>query len=156
MVMAWGASQPAAGQRATETNAPRVTTVPVNGRRDAPVDLTGYWVSVVTEDWKWRMVTPLKGDYSSVPLNEAGRRLADQWEPSKADDCAQYGVGGLMRIPGRLHITWEGDQTLRIDTDAGTQTRRLHFDPAAKPAGARTLQGFSKAEWKGVAGDGPC
>ncbi|MBV9746178.1 MAG: hypothetical protein JO099_20655, partial [Acidobacteriia bacterium] len=24
----------------------------------APVDFTGYWVSVVSEDWRWRMVTP--------------------------------------------------------------------------------------------------
>mgnify|MGYP003342381936 CR=1 FL=1 len=27
-------------------------------RSSAPVDLTGYWVSVVTEDWAWRMRTP--------------------------------------------------------------------------------------------------
>ena len=42
-----------------------------------------------------------------------------------------------MRVPGRLHITWADDNTLRIDTDAGTQTRLLHFDakPAVKPAG---------------------
>ena len=166
MAMAWPAVPPAAGQqpaatpaprRATDTSAPRTTnSAPISGRQDAPVDLTGYWVSVVTEDWQWRMVTPLKGDYSSVPLNDAGRRAADTWDPAKADDCAQYGVGGLMRVPGRLHITWEGDQTIRIDTDAGTQTRRLQFDPAARPPAARTLQGFSKAEWKGVAGDGPC
>jgi hypothetical protein len=32
----------------------------------APIDLTGYWVSVVTEDWRWRMVTPPKGDYESI------------------------------------------------------------------------------------------
>ena len=40
----------------------------------APEDLTGYWVSVVTEDWRFRMVTPAKGDFASVPLNGPGRR----------------------------------------------------------------------------------
>jgi hypothetical protein len=145
-------------QRATDTSVARPTaTAPVNGRTDAPVDLTGYWVSVVTEDWQWRMMTPLKGDYSSVPLNDAGRRVADTWDSSKENACEEYGVGGVMRIPGRLHITWEDDQTLKIETDAGTQTRRLQFDPAARPPSTRTLQGFSKAEWKsGVAADGPC
>ena len=36
----------------------------------------------------------------------------------------------MMRLPGRLHITWENDNTLHIDTDTGTQTRRFHFDAA--------------------------
>ena len=31
-------------------------------RAGAPIDLTGYWVSIVTADWRWRMVTPAKGD----------------------------------------------------------------------------------------------
>src|SRR5215471_6108028 len=97
-----------AAQRATDTSVSRpASSAPVNGRNDAPVDLTGHWVSVVTEDWQWRMMTPLKGDYSSVPLNEAGRRVADTWDPSKENACEEYGVGGVMRIPGRLHITWE-------------------------------------------------
>jgi len=157
--LAAGQQQPAAPQprRETDTRALRAPeTPPVTGRAAAVVDLTGYWVSVVTEDWQWRMVTPLKGDYSSVPLNDAGRRVADAWDPSKANACEAYGVGGLMRMPERLHITWENDQVLKIETDAGQQTRRLQFDPAARPPAARTLQGFSKAEWKGVAEDGPC
>src|SRR5438034_1309230 len=45
----------------------------------APFDLTGYWVSVVTEDWRWRMVTPAKGDSTSVPLNPEGRRVTEMW-----------------------------------------------------------------------------
>ena len=56
---------------------------PPTARAAAPVDLTGYWVSVVTEDWRFRMVTPPKGDYASVPLNAEGRRVADTWDPSK-------------------------------------------------------------------------
>src|ERR1043166_8577905 len=89
----------------------------------APIDLTGYWVSIVNEDWRWRMVTPPKGDYASVPLNPAGTKVADTWDPSKDGSCLAYGAAGLMRIPTRLHITWEGESTVKIETDAGQQTR---------------------------------
>src|SRR5688572_5118693 len=112
----------------------------------APIDMTGYWVSVVNEDWRWRMVTPPKGDYASVPINDAARKVADTWDVSKDGSCQAYGVGGLSRIPGRLHITWESDNVLKIDTDAGTQTRRLMFTKSAP--GARSLQGHSIAEWE--------
>lgn len=115
----------------------------------APVDLTGYWVSVVTEDWRYRMVMPRQGDYDSVPLNAEGRRVADTWRPDQADRCEAYGAGAGMRAPGRLHITWEDAGTLRIDADAGGQTRRIHLDPAARPASSPSWQGFSLATWDG-------
>ena len=118
----------------------------------APVDFTGYWVSVVTEDWRWRMVTPARGDFSGVPLNPAGRKIGQAWDPAKdeadGNQCRAYGAAGLMRMPGRLHITWEDDNTLRVDTDQGTQTRLLHF--AGKPAAGLTpsWQGYSSAQWE--------
>ena len=123
----------------------------------APEDLTGYWVSLVTEDWIYRMITPAKGDYESVPLNAEGKRVADNWDPSKdeadGNSCKAYGAAAVMRVPGRLHITWENDSTLRIDTDAGTQTRLLHFGGQPPPAGEPQWQGYSSAEWQ-VFGDG--
>jgi hypothetical protein len=125
------------------------------GRAAAPVDLTGYWVSVVTEDWRYRMVTPPKGDYQSVPLNAEGRRVADTWDPSKDGACEAYGAAGVMRMPGRIHITWQDDSTLKIETDAGQQTRLLHFGTPPPPGGQRTLQGYSVAEWGRVGGAGP-
>jgi hypothetical protein len=120
----------------------------------APVDLTGYWVSVVTEDWRFRMVTPPKGDYQSVPINAEGRRVADTWDPSKDGACEAYGAAGLMRMPGRLHITWEDDNTLKIETDAGQQTRLLHFGGSPPSGAQRTLQGYSVAEWGRGGGPG--
>lgn len=129
---------------------------PVTGRSQAPVDLTGYWTAVVTEDWRWRMVTPPRGDYASVPLNDAGRRVADSWD---GDDktCKPYGAAGVMRMPLRLHITWEDDNTLRIDTDHAQQTRRFHFGDSAGSASESasmkpSLQGHSVASWKGNPG----
>jgi hypothetical protein len=124
------------------------------GRAGAPVDLTGTWVSVVTEDWQWRMRTPPKGDTTSVPLNVEGRRVANTWDPSMDGRCEAYGVGGLMRMPARLKISWQDDSTLKIESDAGQQTRLLKFATAGTAANApvssppaRTLQGISAAEW---------
>jgi len=34
----------------------------------APIDLTGYWVTVITQDRRWRMLTPARGDYAGVPI----------------------------------------------------------------------------------------
>ena len=120
---------------------------PPTPRAAAPIDLTGNWVSIVNEDWRWRMVTPPRGDYASVPLNDAGRKVADTWEPSKDGRCEAYGAAALMRMPTRLRITWESDAVLKIETDAGQQTRRLIFDKARPAPSARSLQGFSVAEW---------
>ena len=53
-----------------------------------------------------------------------------------------------MRVPGRLHITWDNDTTMKIETDAGTQTRLFHFGGKEAQADAPSLQGFSVAEWE--------
>ncbi len=146
-----------AGSVAAQRGGGRGQGPPQPARTAAPVDLTGWWVSIVTEDWRFRMVTPAKGDYASVPLSAEGRRVADTWDPSKDGQCDAYGAAGLMRIPGRLHITWQDDNTLKIETDAGTQTRLLHFGAAAGAGApqAATLQGYSSAQWVGGAPGGP-
>src|SRR3984957_19084937 len=122
----------------------------------APIDLTGNWVSVVTEDWRWRMLIPKKGDYTSVPLNAEGRKVADTWDSSMlaSDGCKAYGAAALMRVPERLQISWENDTTLRIDTDAGQQTRRLYFDKGQKQPPERSWQGNSRAEWDRITQSG--
>ena len=116
----------------------------------APIDLTGYWVSIVTEDWRYRMVTPTKGDYQAVPMNAEARKVADAWDPAAdeaaGNQCKSYGAAAIMRVPGRVHITWQDDRTLRLEIDAGTQTRLFHFD--APPAGEPSWQGDSVAQWE--------
>ncbi len=165
--VAAGAQTPAGGRGRGAPDQP-----PPAPRAQAPIDLTGWWVSVVTEDWRWRMVTPARGDYSSVPINADGRRVADAWDPVRdvrdGNACKAYGAPAIMRVPGRLHIAWQDDNILAIETDAGTQTRLLRFGPAGsrrappqappvrRPAGAadrRTLQGSSVATWE-IAGSG--
>ena len=128
----------------------------------AAIDMTGYWVSVVTEDWMFRMVTPPKGQYLGVPLNAAARRVADAWDPAKdeaaGEQCKSYGAAAVMRVPGRLHITWDNDTTLKIETEAGEQTRLFHFGGDAREASAKgsaeqraSWQGYSIAEWEQAA-----
>jgi len=129
---------------------------PQTAKAIAPIDLTGYWVSVVSEDWRWRMATPPKGDYQSLPLNPAARRAADAWDLAKDEaaglQCKHYGAAYIVRQPGRIHITWEDPNTLKMEFDAGTQTKLIHFGAtrdviAQATSGAKTWQGYSVGEW---------
>src|SRR4051812_2068213 len=126
---------------------------PLTPKANAPEDITGYWVSVVTEDWRFRMVTPAKGDYASVPLNAEGRKVADTWDPAKdeaaGEQCKSYGAPALMRVPGRVHVTWPDENTIKVETDAGTQTRLFHFNASAPANEPASLQGYSVASWDG-------
>ena len=119
-------------------------------RTTAPIDLTGYWVSVVSEDWRYRMVTPTKGDYQGVPVTPDAVKIAEAWNPeadtAAGNQCKSYGAPALMRVPGRFHFTWDDDKTLKLEADAGTQTRVFHFDKAAA-RGEPSWQGDSAAEW---------
>jgi len=124
-------------------------------KSSAPVDLTGYWVSVVSEDWRHRMMTPRRGDFESLPLTPEGIRVANAWDLTKDDQaglqCKAFGIGGIMRQPGRLHIAWQDDSTLKMEFDAGTQTRLLYFDKTKQPPAEKSWQGHSIAEWEGPA-----
>jgi hypothetical protein len=121
-------------------------------RAAAAFDPTGYWVSVVTEDWKFRMVTPPRGSYGGVPMTAEARKVADAWDPAKDEaaglECRSYGAPAIMRVPGRLRITWDNDTTLKIETDAGAQTRLLHFGRGQPPPTGPAWQGYSTAEWE--------
>jgi hypothetical protein len=123
-----------------------------SARASAPVDLTGYWVSVISEDWRWRMVTPIKGDFAGIPVNAEARKAGDAWNPVKdeaaGEQCKAYGAPAIMRVPGRVHITWQDDTTLKIETDAGQQTRLLHFGGRAPGDFAPSWQGYSGANWE--------
>jgi hypothetical protein len=151
-VLAGSAAFPGCGVSAQQGG----QSVPAAARSAAPVDLTGFWVSIVSEDWRWRMMTPAKGDYASVPLNAEGTRVANSWDPARdeavGEQCRPYGAPAVMRVPGRLHVTWQDDNTLRIDTDAGTQTRLFHFGRKEPPAVEPTWQGHSVALWEPGAG----
>jgi len=128
-----------------------------SARDSAPIDLTGYWVAYVTENWRYRMVTPAKGEYRRIPSSSAAVPLINAWDPvadeRAGNQCKSYGAGNIMSVPGRLHITWQDANTLRIDTDAGTQTRLFRFTPSAPSASAPpSWQGESAATWERATG----
>jgi hypothetical protein len=149
------AAQQAPPAPAAPAGQPAPPAPPRTPRTIAPIDITGYWVPVITEDWRWRMLTPPKGDYASVPINDEGRRVADAWNLSRDEAgglaCKPYGIGNIMRMPGRMHVTWQDDTTLKLEFDAGTQTRLLHFAgkaPSAADKVQKTWQGYSAADWE--------
>ncbi len=129
-----------------------------SARDGAPIDLTGYWVAYVTENWRYRMVTPAKGEYRRIPSSPAALPIINAWDPAAderaGNQCKSYGAGGIMSVPGRLHITWQDADTLRIDTDAGTQTRLFHFSPRTSASPDRSWQGESAATWEPAPGGG--
>ena len=131
---------------------------PPSAKASAPLDLTGYWVSVVNEDWRFRMITPAKGDYSGVPITKEALQLVNAWNPSAdeaaGEQCKSYGAAAIMRVPGRIHVTWQDDETLRVDTDAGTQTRLFRFGAVRTATGQPTWQGTSAARWEAAGGRG--
>ena len=124
---------------------------PTTPKASAPIDITGHWVSLITDDWVYRMITPAKGDVSYVPLNPEGRRVADAWDPARdqaaGEQCKGYAAPAIMRLPSHVEITWQDDNTLKLDIDTGMQTRLFHFgQPEAQ--GARSWQGWSAASWQ--------
>lgn len=158
--LALAASAPAGALAQAPPQQPQTTA-----KAAAPMDLTGQWVAIVTEDWRWRMITPPKGDFASLPLNPAGRAAAGAWNldadnaAGPAAQCKAYGVGGIVRIPGRMRISWADDATLKVDYDAGQQSRLFKFinqrpgallpalSQRAPPQGPATLQGETRAQW---------
>jgi len=122
---------------------------PPTPRAAAPFDVTGQWVSLITEDWRHRQFTPPKGDYASLPLSPAGRKIANNWDPARdeaaGEQCKAYGAAGLLRLPTRMRITWQDDSTLKLEADAGTQTRIFRFRPPQGTGG--DWQGLSSASW---------
>jgi hypothetical protein len=129
---------------------------PIQGREAAPIDLTGTWVSIITEDWPTRMVTPTIGDTSSIPENQAAKEIAMAWRPEMdvGNECRAYGAPGIMNEPSRLRISWDDDMTLKMEIDSGMQTRLFHFDHTV-PAGEPSRQGHSLAQWVGPYQSGP-
>jgi hypothetical protein len=135
---------------AAQARGGQAPAAPPTPRAQAPIDLTGYWVAIISEDWRWRMITPSRGDFPSIPINLAAQKIAEAWDPAKdeaaGEACKAYGAPGLMRGPTRLHITWLDDDTLKMETDYGMQTRLFEFrTPPGNPA--PSLQGRSVAEW---------
>jgi hypothetical protein len=130
---------------------PPPPTTQLSGRQSAPIDFTGTWASVVTEDWQWRFVTPIVGDYTGVPLNQVGDKTARSWNPEAdvkaGEQCRGFGAAAINRLPTRMQVSWVDDNTMKLDWDLGTQSRLVYFDKSKAPAGPASYQGHAIGEW---------
>ena len=156
-VQAMRSAEAAAGQRLHQVRRPGGGGGAVCGARgNAPIDLTGYWVSVIAEDWEFRMVTPDKGIFDTLTLNNEGRRVGNTWDPAKdeaaGEQCRGYGAGNIMRFP---HAFTSPGRTTRHFDSIPTPERKLDSSTSVLPAPANTepsWQGYSVAEWERRAG----
>jgi hypothetical protein len=133
------AAEPAAGQA-------------TSARAQAPWDPTGYWVSLITLDWRFRMVVPGKGEYLGIPINLKAKEFADAWQPGPDEaagkQCEAYGGANVVLVPERLRLGWQDDNALQVQTDAGMQSWLLHFGPAGNMADMpASWQGYAAASW---------
>jgi hypothetical protein len=155
---ATAAAQQGAGRVGAPPRGRGGPAVPATPQAAAPIDFTGNWVAVISEDWRWRMVTPGKGEYASIPITQAAKDVADQWDPAKdeasGEVCKSYGAPGVMRAPTRLRISWQDERTLKVETDYGMQTRLLSFVTRQRSP-MPSWQGDSLAQWERPAGRGP-
>jgi hypothetical protein len=130
---------------------PPPPTAQQSARQAAPIDFTGTWASVVTEDWQWRFVTPIVGDYTGVPLNQVGDKTARAWnadaDVKAGEQCKGFGAAAINRLPTRMQVSWVDDNTLKLDWDLGTQSRLVYFDKTKTPSGAASYQGHAIGEW---------
>src|SRR5262245_29614519 len=139
------------GRGAPPAGAP---AAPQNAKTAAPVDLTGYWVSIVTEDWIERMSPDSPPSGTGGARGLGGLRGQPVTTPDPSERCRVYAAAGSLRVPGRLHITWADDNTLKVEMDAGTQTRLFNFNPTQPAPTEKTLQGYSVATWEVGGGRG--
>jgi hypothetical protein len=123
-----------------------------SARAQEPFDLSGYWTSIVTQDWRYRMVVPGPGEYAGIPISLIGKQFADAWsrtaDEAAGKQCEAYGAPSIMRVPEQLHVIWLDENTLEVQTDAGKQTRVLHFGPPPTTTLPASLQGYSLARWQ--------
>src|SRR5687768_11338800 len=90
--------------------APPPPVVQQTARQASPIDFTGTWASVVTEDWQWRFVTPIVGDYTGIPLNSVGDKTARAWnhdaDLKAGEQCKAFGAAAINRLPTRMQVSW--------------------------------------------------
>src|SRR6185436_18219968 len=82
-------------------------------RAFAQIDLSGEWAGRAHEDALARGAGPEIGDYTGLPLNDAGRLKAESWEAgilsTRERQCIPHVVTYAMRGPANLRMWKETD-----------------------------------------------
>jgi hypothetical protein len=126
----------------------------------AQVDLTGEWGNRFHEDATARGAGPDIGDYSGLPLNDAGRLKAESWEAgilsTRERQCIPHVVTYAMRGPANFRM-WKETEPLTGQVVAyhtyGTygRPRTIWLDGRPHPSeyAPHTWTGFSTGKWEG-------
>jgi glyoxylase-like metal-dependent hydrolase (beta-lactamase superfamily II) len=126
-------------------------------------DLAGNWAALYHEDQPHRIPGPDLGDYTGIPLSDAGRLKADSWDASiltlREHQAKPHPSTYSLRGPANIRITRVFDpatqQTIGYELFGtfGQATRVIWLDGRAHPPehGAHTWAGFSTGRWDGDA-----
>ena len=127
----------------------------------AQVDLSGEWSGRYHEDQEHRIPGPELGDYTGLPINDAGRLKADSWDASilslREHQAKPHPSTYSLRGPANIRITKIFDPVTQ-DTIGfelfgtfGQATRSIWLDGRPHPAdlAAHTWAGFSTGRWQG-------
>jgi glyoxylase-like metal-dependent hydrolase (beta-lactamase superfamily II) len=126
-------------------------------------DLAGEWAALYHEDQPHRIPGPELGDYTGLPINDAGRLKADSWDASiltlREHQAKPHPSTYSLRGPANIRIRRELDpvtqQTIGYELFGtfGQATRILWLDGRPHPPAhaAHTWAGFSTARWDGDA-----
>ena len=126
-------------------------------------DLAGEWAALYHEDQPHRIPGPELGDYTGLPINDAGRLKADSWDASiltlREHQAKPHPSTYSLRGPANIRIRRELDpvtqQTIGYEVFGtfGQATRMLWLDGRPHPPAhaAHTWAGFSTARWDGDA-----
>ena len=126
-------------------------------------DIAGEWSALYHEDQPHRIPGPELGDYTGLPINDAGRLKADSWDASiltlREHQAKPHPSTYSLRGPANIRIRRELDpvtqQTIGYELFGtfGQATRMLWLDGRPHPPAhaAHTWAGFSTARWDGAA-----
>jgi glyoxylase-like metal-dependent hydrolase (beta-lactamase superfamily II) len=127
----------------------------------AQIDLTGMWAPIFHEDQVERVAGPDVGDYTGLPLNDAGRLRADSWDAGlltlPEHQCKPHPSTYGFRGVGNLRISADVDDATQRLVKLNThiqwqeQKREIWMDGRPHPPAyaPHTWQGFSTGRWDG-------
>lgn len=115
-------------------------------------DITGFWDSMLTEEYRIRLYGPEAGEIDGLPLNERGRQAALNFDPNEyykpENQCRKHGGAYVMRGPFAKQFVYEDDGTLLIRIELEAQTRRIYLDGREPPSDEHTGLGHSVGRWE--------
>ena len=132
------------------------------GPVQAQVDFSGNWLPLFHEDQPERLPGPELGDYSGIPLNDAGRMRGDSYDGDRISAVTEYqcrphggdySMRGLanMRVEQIFEPLTQRVIAFHLRMNFQEQERTIWLDGRERPSAlaAHTFAGFSTGTWNG-------